>query len=456
MNEPNQRIHLLGQAPVAKALLTLGLPTMLGMLINALYNLVDTYFVGGLGTYPVGAITVAYPLSQIVVGLGLIFGNGAASYLSRLLGRGDHKQANHVASTALYSSLLVGAVVIALCMCFLRPLLSLFGASGLVIPYALAYTRIYLPASLCSVFNVTMNNLVSSEGAAQTTMKVLITGAVWNVLLDPLCIYQLGLGIAGAAIATALSQGISTLLYLRYLCKKRSIFQFHLKDCQFSGEIFGEILKIGIPTLIFQLLTSLSIAMINSRAGSYGDSALAAMGVVTKIMSLGSLMVFGFLKGLQPIAGYSYGARNYGRLRKVIQLSLLWSTLACVLFGLGMALASPQLMAQFTQGDQEMIQIGTAALRANGISFCCFGFYTVYSSLFLALGNARQGFLLGICRQGLCFLPAILLLPAIWQLNGVLCAQPVADVASALIAFVMAVGFHQTLKKPAQRDFRPQ
>lgn len=452
MNEPTQKLTLLRQASVSQALLALGLPTMLGMLMNALYNLADTFFVSGLGTHPVGAIAVAYPLGQIIVGLGLLFGNGAASSLSRLLGRGEHRQANCVASTAVYGSLLSGAVVIGFCMLFLRPLLVLLGATELVMPYALSYTRIYLPFSLCNVFNVAMNNIVSSEGAAKTTMKVLMTGAVLNILLDPLCIYPLALGITGAAVATAISQAVSTLLYLRYLFKKRSTFQFRLKDCRFSRRILSEILKIGVPTLIFQLLTSLSIAMINSRAGDYGDSALAAMGVVTKILSMGSLMVFGFLKGLQPIAGYSYGAKAYSRLQAVVRLATRWSTAACGLFGLGVALLAPSLVAQFTQGDQEMIQVGTLALRASGISFCSFGFYTVYSSLFLALGRARQGFFLGACRQGICLIPLLFFLPSVWQLNGVLFAQPIADVLSAIIAGGLALRFRKELRERLSLD----
>lgn len=447
MEAPNRSMQLLRQAPVSRALVSLGLPIMLGMLINALYNLADTYFVSGLGIHPVGAISVAYPLTQAIVGLGLLFGNGAASYLSRLLGRGERQRADCVASTAVFGSLLVGAVVIAGSMLFLEPLLALLGASDQVMPYGLRYASICLPFSLCNVFNVTMNNIVSSEGAAKTTMRVLVTGAVLNVLLDPLCIYRLGLGVAGAAVATALAQGVSTFLYLRYLWKKNSVFQIRLRNCAFSAGVLGEILKIGVPTLVFQLLTSLSVALINGQAGDYGDAALAAMGVVTKVMSIGSLMVFGFLKGLQPIAGYSYGAQDYPRLRQAVRLSTLWSTVACGLFGVTVALAAPVLMRQFTQGDWEMLRVGSVALRAWGLSFCIFGFYTVYSSLFLALGKARRGFLLGACRQGICFVPILFAFSALWQFNGVLFAQPAADVASGAVAALWSLRFRKELRE---------
>ena len=442
----NKKMALLGSAPIPKVLLALGIPTMIGMLINALYNLVDTYFVGGLGTGQMGAVTVAFPLGQIVVGLGLLFGNGAAAYLSRLLGRGDKDTANKVASTAIYSGISIGAVVILFSVIFLEPILKQAGAIESVMPYAITYTRIYIVFSIFNVFNVTMNNIVSSEGAAKTAMCALMAGAVLNVILDPVFIYALNLGVAGAAIATAISQIVSTLVYLYYILRKKSVFSFSIKECCFAKEIMSEILKIGIPTLIFQLLTSLSISMINSAAKEYGGSVLAAMGPVTKIMSMGTLIVFGFLKGFQPIAGFSYGAKKFDRLREAIKTAILWSTAFCVIFGAIAAVFSTQIVSLFTKEDAEMVRVGSIALRANGLSFALFGFYTVYSFLFLVMGKAAEGCILGACRQGICFIPAILILPAVWGLNGVLYAQPIADIISAIVTVVMAVRLHRELR----------
>lgn len=227
MNGRNKKMELLGSAPIPKALLAMGLPIMIGMMINALYNLVDAYFVGGLGTSQMGAISVAFPLGQVVVGLGLLFGNGASSYISRLLGYGDKETANKVASTALYSSIFVGAVIIICTIIFLNPILKLLGATESILPYAITYTRIYVISSIFNVFNVTMNNIVTSEGAAKTTMYALLTGAVLNIILDPIFIYVLDLGgVAGAAIATAISQIVSTLVYLGYVLRKKKCFQF--------------------------------------------------------------------------------------------------------------------------------------------------------------------------------------------------------------------------------------
>lgn len=443
MNNQNKKMELLGSASIPKALLAMGIPTMIGMLVNAIYNIVDAYFVGGLGKSQMGAISIVFPLSQVIVGLGLLFGNGAASYISRLLGRGDKEKANKVASSALYSSLFLGMIIIVLSMIFLEPILKLLGATNSIMPYAFTYASIYIISCIFNVFNVTMNNIVTSEGAAKTTMCALLIGAILNIALDPLFIYTFHLGVAGAAIATAISQIVSSIVYLIYIFKKKSVFQFKIKDCTYNKEVMSEILKIGIPTLIFQILTSLSISLINNAAGHYGDGAIAGMGVVTRLISMGSLTVFGFIKGFQPIAGYSYGAKKFDRLYKAIQISILWSTLFCVIFGLIVFIFSKPIVSQFTNGDAQMISIGSQALKMNGISFMLFGFYTVYSSLFLALGKGKEGFILGACRQGICFIPIILILPAIWGLNGIMYTQPIADVLSAIITVFMAISLHK-------------
>ena len=245
--------------------------------------------------------------------------------------------------------------------------------------------------------------------------------------------------VAGAAIATAISQFISTLVYLSYVLRKKSAFTFSINAFAPTKEIFTEILKIGIPTLSFQLLTSLSIALINRASNGYGDAVIAGMGAVTRITSMGTLAIFGFLKGFQPIAGFSYGAKNFKRLRQSIKISILWSTVLIIF--------SAQIISQFANGNEEMLFIGQKSLRANGFSFFLFGFYTVYSSLFLALGKGTAGFILGACRQGTCFIPVILLLPKILGINGILYAQPVADVLSVIVTVFMALDLHKKLSK---------
>lgn len=443
----NKKSELLGNAPIPKALLAMGIPTMIGMLINALYNLVDAYFVSWLGESQMGAISVVFPLGQLIVGLGLLFGNGAGSYISRLLGRGDKETANRAASTALYCGLAVSTVFILFSVIFLKPMLSLLGASDSILPYALEYSRIYVISCILNVFNVTVSSIITSEGAARTSMIAMLIGAVLNCGLDPLFINVLNFGVSGAAIATAISQAASTIIYLFYIFGKKSNFGFKLRDCNFSKEVISEIFKIGIPVFVFQLLTSVSITLTNNSIKPYGDPAIAGMGAVTRLVSMGSLTVFGFIKGFQPIAGFSFGAKKFDRLRSAIKVSVLWSTIFCVIVGALFILFPSQIISQFAKDDIQMIEIGAKALRANGISFILFGFHTVYSSLFLALGKGREGFILGACRQGICFVPIILTLPMILKIDGILYAQPIADLLSVIVTIFMAILLHKKLNE---------
>lgn len=453
MNQ-SKKMELLGYAPIPKSLLAMGIPMMIGMMISAIYNLVDAYFVGNLGTSQMGAISVAFPLGQVIVGLGLLFGTGASSYISRLLGQRSYEKADTAASTAVYGSLFSGAVFIVLTVILLKPILRMLGATDSIMPYAVSYASIYVVSSIFNVFNVAMNNIAASEGSAKISMCALLSGAVLNMILDPIFINVLDLGVQGAALATAVSQAVSTTVYLIYISSKKSVFSFSIKKCSFSKKILFEIFKIGVPTLVFQLLTSLSIMLINRLTNTvlvnapkeYIDSVIAGMGAVTRVISMGSLMVFGFLKGFQPIAGFSYGAKKYDRLREAIKTSVLWSTIFCILFGITAVFFSEKIIAQFTSGDIEMIKIGKKALTANGLSFMLFGFYTVYSSLLLAMGKGRDGFIIGVLRQGICFVPIIIILSAVTGIWGIMYAQPVSDILSFIITFIAAMHINKELK----------
>lgn len=239
-------------------------------------------------------------------------------------------------------------------------------------------------------------------------------------------------------VATAVSQAVSTGIYLAYIFRGKSIFNFSMKNFTPSKEILSEIFKVGVPTLVFQILTSLSLTWINTQAKGYGDSVIAAMGVAARVMSLGSLMVFGFLKGYQPIAGFSYGAGKSDRFRQAVRTADIWSTVFCAVFGLAAALCPEAVMSQFTKGDARMISVGAAALRANGISFILFGYCTVRTNTFLAMGKGFKGFILGACRQGICFVPAVLLLPALFGVEGIPYVQSAADVLSAVVTAAMS------------------
>ena len=302
MNERNNKLELLGSAPIPKALMSLGVPIMIGMLINALYNLVDAYFVSGLGKSQMGAISIVFPLGQVVVGLGLMFGNGAASYLSRLLGRGDKDTANKVASTALYSSLLIGAIIILFSTIFLKPILTMLGATETIMPYALTYSRIYILSCVFNVFNVTMNNIVSSEGAAKTTMCALLLGAVLNIGLDPLFIYTFNMGVAGAAISTLVSRifcAVVVMIWLHRPCYALRVYNY--RAIRPEWKYIRRILAVGVPSGIENAMFQFGKLAIQSTVSTLGTVAIAAQAMTNIMENLNGIAAIGVGIGLMTI-----------------------------------------------------------------------------------------------------------------------------------------------------------
>lgn len=444
MNQNNDKISIMKDAPIASALMKLGIPTMVGMLISALYNAIDAYFVGGLGLSQMGAVSVVFPIVQIIIGLGMMFGAGASSYISRSLGKGDNETANKTASTALFSSILVGAVIIIGIMLFLDPVLTSLGATATILPYARAYAKIYVIGSIINVFTVTMNNLLTAQGATRFTMISMLTGSIINVILDPIMIYGLDWGIEGAAIATIISLCISMVLYIGYIARKQGVLRFSLRNITFSGKIYVEILKIGIPVLLFQLLSSASMSLTNNAAKPYGDYAVAAMGAVTRIMTIGTYVIFGFLKGFQPFAGYNYGAKQFDRLRKAIKLCTIWSTAFGVVAAILLTVFAEPMVSLFGT-DTEMVALASRALRLNAVLFITFGFQMVYATLYLAVGKSAVGGLLSLSRQGIFFIPLIYVLPRLWELNGLVCVQPMADLLTTIVTAIFAIRITHTL-----------
>ncbi len=446
MNLNDQKLQMIRDEKIPKVLIKLGVPTMVGMMVSALYSVVDAYFVGWLGTSQMGAVSIVFPIVQIIVGLGMTFGSGAASYISRLLGEENVDQANRTASTALFSSLVIGVVSILISLCFLDNILVALGATKTILPYAREYALIYIAGSILSIINVTMNNIITAEGRAKLTMISMLIGGGLNVILDPLFIFPLGFGVRGAAIATVVSQAATTCLYLWFILSKKGYLRFSSRLFTFSGTIYGEVFKVGVPILVFQILTSAAMGLSNTAASVYGDSAVAAVGVVTRIMTLGTYVVFGYMKGFQPVAGYNYGAKNYDRLNEATKVSLKWATIFCATVALLIIIIPKQIISLFSENDRALIDIGVRALRANGIIFPLYGFQMVYMALFLAMGRGKEGGLLSISRQGLFFIPAILIMPHLFGLEGVIWAQPSADLLSVVLTAVLALGLNKKIK----------
>ncbi|XFA99646.1 MATE family efflux transporter [Candidatus Izemoplasma sp. B36] len=439
MKTNNQKINMLKNDSIKKVLLKLGIPTMIGMMVSALYSVVDAYFVGWLGTSQIGAITVVFPIVQVIIGLGMMFGSGAASYISRLLGENKNKDASKVASTALITSLIVGAVIIILSLCFLKTILIKLGATSTILPYATQYAFIYVSGAILNIFNVTMNNIMTSEGKAKITMIAMFLGCGLNIILDPIFIGVFNMGIQGAGFATVIAQIVTTSMYLYIIIRKKSFLRFSPKLFKPTKKTYQEILKVGVPILVFQVLASTVMGLSNNAASIYGDSAVAAVGVVTRILTLGSYVVFGFMKGFQPVAGFNFGAKQYDRLNKAIKLAFKWSTIFCSMMAIILVLFPSSIISIFSKNDLTFIEVGTKLIRANAYIFPFFGFQMVYMSLFLAMGKGKDGGLLSISRQGIFFIPLILVLPNIIGLNGVIWAQPIADALTVLLTLLFAM-----------------
>ncbi|QOR34827.1 MATE family efflux transporter [Clostridium sp. 'deep sea'] len=440
----NSKTKIMGEAKVSTALLKFGLPATIGLLVTALYNFVDAIFVGGLGTSAMGAASISFPISMVIIGLGLTLGSGVASYISRLLGKKNIEQASKAASTAFFSSLLLGTIVIVPSIIFLEPLLKLFGATATILPYAKDYAYIFISGSILNVINVTMNNIIRAEGAAKTSMKALVLGSVLNIILDPIFIYTFNFGIKGAAIATVISQAASTLLLFKYFASPKSIVKISLKNFTATKIILGQILKVGTPDLVFQLLSSASMGLINTAAAPYGDAAVASMGIVNRIFAIGSFIIFGFFKGFQPLAGYNYGAKNYSRLKEIKNTALKWTTILCFLVALVQIVFAKQIVAMFSN-DTQVIELGIKALRAYSIMFPLFGYQTLYKTLFLSMGKAKEGGILSISRQGIFFIPIVFLLPRLIGLNGIIFSQAIADLLTVIFTWLLSIKLNKYL-----------
>jgi putative MATE family efflux protein len=443
MLNTSMKIQLMQRAPVRKALLSLGLPTMIGMLVGALYNVVDAFYVGRLGPSQMASVAVVFPIIQTIIGIGMTFGSGAGSYISRLLGENNSKKANIVASTGLFSSLGFGICFIVVALIFLDPLLKSLGATSTILPYAKIYATIYIAGAIFNIFNVTMNNIVVSEGATKLTMMAMLISALLNIILDPIFIYTFNLGVSGAAIATIIAQSVSSIMYLLYIVLKKGVLRFSFLSFRPDKLVYVEILKIGIPTLVFQLLVSISMGLTNNVASQYGDAVVAAYGIVIRIITIGMYIVYGYMKGFQPFAGYNYGAKQYTRLQEGIKQSITWSGWFCGIISLLLILFANPIIGAFCNFNPAVLSVGVVFLRTNAITFSFFGYISLYSVLFLALGMEKKGSILSISRQGLFYIPILLVLPQWFGLNGIYYAQPFADFATLLLSWL----FVRQLKK---------
>ena len=395
MKNNSATINVLRDGNMMKSLVKMGLPMVISMLIMAVYNIADTFWVSHLGTIPIAAVSIVFPFALIFTGVGLTFGVGGGVFVSRYMGADDAS-----------------------------------------INIAIGYGRLFTVCCAIGVFNVASANIFVSQGASKVSATAMITGAVVNMGLVPLFIYIFGLGVNGSAYANIASQLITALIYCWHYSRK-TIIKVSPRLFKPTLAIYAEVLKIGIAMLFLQVFQAMSISLMQKASAKYGNEAVAAIGIVLKIVTLGSNIVYGFVKGFQPIAGYNYSAGNYPRLKQAIRWSLVLTTSYCILWTVVIFSFSTSIIGWFGE-DVNMQKTAAEALNINTIMFFTLGFQFVYAAFYMSAGMGLHSLLLNVSRQGIIFIPIILILPTYWGLRGVLYTPMVADLLSTILTLFYA------------------
>ncbi len=431
----------LGIEKISTLLLRLSLPATIGMSVNALYNLVDTIFIGwGVGSMAIGGLAIAFPIQMIIMAFAQLVGIGAASAVSRSLGANDVERADHVTGNAFLSIIVLGSIISILGLSFTEPLLRIFGATNILMPYARDYISIILIGSVFFSFAVASNNLVRAEGNARVAAFTMIIGASLNIMLDPIFIFALDMGIKGAALATIVSQFISFLYVLRYMYSGKSSLGIKFKHLKPQKGIITEIFSVGFSAFARQAAGSFVAIILNNSLVFYGgELAVSVLGVVNRLLMFLFMPLFGVVQGMQPIVGFNYGAGKIERVKETVKLSML-TTMGFASIGWLIAqLFAPQIISIFT-GDAQLISEGSKVLRIVVLAVPVIGIQVVGAALFQSLGKAVPSIILSLLRQVIIFIPLILILPRVWELElmGIWMSFPIADLLATIItAFLL-------------------
>lgn len=445
MKERNEKLL---NGKIGRTLLSLSLPAMVGMLVQALYNVVDTIFIGrGIGTKGIAAISISFPVQMIVLAISLMIGVGTASIISRSHGAGDHKKAEKTLGNAFGLSLAISILLAIVGSIFLEPMLKLFGASDTILPYAIDYLRIILISTVLFSFGIVTNNAVRSEGNAKLAMTTMIVSAVLNMILDPIFIFVLNLGIKGAAYATILAQATTTIYMVFYFVSGKSMTKFHLKNLIPSLKTIGEIISIGLPSFVMQVIGSFLVILLNNLLGFYGgDVYIAVYGIINRVISLFFMPIFGLSQGLQPLAGFNYGAKKYERVIESVMLAIKAAT-AISTIAFAVIMIFPAGLAGIFTKDTELIKATASSMRIMVIAFPLVGFQIIGSSMFQTIGKALPALLLTLTRQVIFLIPSILILSKIIGLKGIWIASPISDTLSFILTLVVFMAEMKNLKK---------
>ena len=319
---------MLGTEKIGKLLVKMSVPAIIGMLVNALYNVVDTIFIGrGVGTMGIGGLTIAFPMQLIIMSMGMLVGMGSASVISRSLGRGDKERASKTAGNGFVISIIFGIIMMALGLLLMKPILRLLGATDELLPYAQEYLSVILFGAVFITFAMSANNIVRAEGRAVVAMITMFVGTGINIILDPIFIFGLDMGIRGAAVATVISQFLSFAFLLFFFLSGKSSLKIKLRHLKLDGEVLGEVFKLGIPIFVRQLGMSILAVVVNNSLRAYGSEVhIAAFGVINRLLMFTLMPLMGLSQGFQPIAGYNYGAGSVDRVKQTVKISIIVST----------------------------------------------------------------------------------------------------------------------------------
>ncbi|MBR1639159.1 MAG: MATE family efflux transporter [Treponema sp.] len=437
--------------PVSRLIATLAIPTVISMLVTSIYNMADTFFVSQLSTQASAAVGIVFPIMSIIQACGFTLGMGAGSLVSIRLGQKRNEEASVIASTAFFAAIFIGLLITLFGNLFARQFLSLVGASEAVLPYASAYARYIFWGAPFMCASFVLNNVLRSEGKAFFSMIALTSGGLINIALDPLLIYGLHLGISGAAIATLVSQFISFCILLSWFLRRKAVCQMSIKRFTLKEGVLAKVVWTGVPSLARQGLASIATILLNTAAGQYGDAAIAGMSITTKIVMFVASIMIGIGQGFSPVSGYNYGAKRYDRVKQAYRFMLTSGFCIMAAFSLVIFIFSPQIMAAFIE-DPAAREVGSIALRWQ-VSFIPFHPLIVGTNMLMqSTRNIKAATFLSMNRQGLYFIPAILILPRILNLTGVEISQFVADLLSALTAIPYALHFFRKLEKLAKSE----
>ena len=453
LNQSDAQYKKMMETPIPRLITSLSIPTVLSSLITVIYNTADTYFVSQIDKSASAAVGAVFSIMTIIQALGFGLGVGAGSLISRRLGAKDKASADKYASSAFAASVIVGALIGIIGLSFLEPILRFLGCTDTMMPHAIPYARFILIAAPLNCATFVLNTTLRSEGLSLLSMIGITSGGILNMILDPILINGLDMGTGGAAIATMVSQTVSFSILFCFFLFGKSIVKINIKSVSKHFKDYQAIVTTGIPTIFRQGLASIASAALNIQAIEYGaDAAGAAMTIANKVYMLVRNIIVGLGQGFQPAAGYNYGAGNKKRTWECFTFSVKVGTAICLIFGGFSALFAEQIMWFFCD-DAEVAALGTKTLYFFCACIPFMAFSTFTNQLYQGLGFKLQATFLASCRQGICFLPVIWLLPLVIGITGVQSAQSIADIGTFFISIPFLIIFYNKyiIEKESQK-----